>query len=50
MKQGVTKTKFCISIDIDVYDKLMKECEKTDAKISTKINSILKNHIKKNEK
>lgn len=47
MREGVTKKKICISIDKDIYDKLLKECEKTDAKLSTKINSILKGHIKK---
>lgn len=50
MKKGVTKKKFCISIDKDIYNSLMKECDEFDAKISTRINSILKKHIKKQKK
>ena len=48
MRQGVTKKKFCISIDSEIYEKLEKECIEFDAKISTRINSILKRYI--NEK
>ncbi len=47
MRQGISKKKCCISIDIDVYEKLLSECDKYDAKISTRINSILKKYIKK---
>ncbi len=49
MKKGVTKTKICISLDIDTYDKLQQICEETDAKISTKINSIVNTYIDKKE-
>lgn len=41
MKKGIKKVKICISIDIELYDKLTKLCEESDAKISTKINSVI---------
>jgi hypothetical protein len=50
MKQGITKKKFCISIDKEIYDILQKECEDTDAKLSTRINSILKKYAKEMKK
>ena len=50
MRKGITKKKFCISLDIDIYEELVKLCEDSDAKISTKINSILSKSIKKRGK
>jgi len=47
MSKKVNKVKICISLDIDVYELLKKECEETDAKISTKINRILNESVKK---
>ncbi len=47
MKKGITKVKICISLDKEIYDELKKVCDKTDAKMSTKINSIIKKSIKK---
>ena len=47
MKKGISKVKICISLDIELYKKLKKICEDTDAKMSTKINSIIKKSIKK---
>jgi len=50
MGKGITKVKICISLDIDVYEKLRNICEETDAKISTKINTIITNEIVKKRK
>jgi len=50
MKKGISKKKICISLDIDVYNKLEKICDETDAKISTKINSLLKKSIIQSKK
>ena len=47
MKKGITKVKICISLDKEIYDNLKKICDKTDAKISTKINSLLAKSLKK---
>ena len=47
MKKGVSKVKICVSLDIELYEKLKKLCEKTDAKLSTKINRILAESLKK---
>ena len=50
MKKGITKKKFCISIDIELYERIEKLCDETDAKISTKINSLLSEALKKRGK
>ncbi|MCM2325829.1 MAG: hypothetical protein NDI94_05165 [Candidatus Woesearchaeota archaeon] len=50
MKKGISKVKVCVSLDIDIYQKLQKICEETDAKISTKINTLLEKSIKKEGK
>ena len=50
MKKGISKVKICISLDIDVYEELIKICEKTDSKISTKINSMLKKKLNKKKR
>lgn len=42
MKKEITKTKICISLDIEIHRKLELLCEKTDSKVSTKINGILR--------
>ena len=34
MRKGITKKKFCISLDTEIYDELQKICIKTDAKMS----------------
>lgn len=47
MKKGITKKKFCISLDIDIYNQLEKLCEESDAKMSTKINSLISKALKK---
>ncbi len=47
MKKGITKVKICISLDKEIYEDIKKICDKTDAKISTKINSLLAKSIKK---
>jgi hypothetical protein len=44
-KKGITKKKFCISVDSDIYEALQSECDELDAKISTRINSILKKYL-----
>mgnify|MGYP003994820071 FL=1 len=41
MKKGISKVKICISLDTNIYHKLQKISNETDAKVSTKINSIL---------
>ncbi|MFH2020504.1 MAG: hypothetical protein ABIJ34_03765 [archaeon] len=50
MKKGITKIKICISLDKELYEELRMQCIKTDAKISTKINTLVSNAIKKGEK
>ena len=50
MRKGITKKKFCISIDIELYEELEKICEETDAKLSTKINSLISEALKKRGK
>ncbi len=47
MKKGISKVKICVSLDIEIYQELEKLCSESDAKISTKINSILKKSIEK---
>jgi hypothetical protein len=45
MKKGISKVKICISLDVDLYNELTKICQETDAKVSTKINSIISDSI-----
>jgi hypothetical protein len=50
VKKGVSKVKICISLDIDIYEKLKKISDRDDSKVSTKINSILKKLINKKKR
>jgi hypothetical protein len=50
MKKGISKVKICVSLDIDLYNELIKICQETDAKISTKINSIIADNIASKKK
>jgi hypothetical protein len=50
MKKGISKVKICVSLDIELYNELIRICQETDAKISTKINSIIAGYISNKKK
>ena len=46
MRIGIKKKKISISLDLDVHEKLKKICNKDDAKVSTRINRILRKDLR----
>jgi len=46
----MTKIPLNITVDKDVLDNFKKICEKNDIKVSTKINTLMKEWIEKNRK
>ncbi|HNZ61296.1 MAG TPA: hypothetical protein PKH48_07700 [Methanofastidiosum sp.] len=46
----MTKIPLNITVDKDVLDTFKKICEKNDIKVSTKINTLMKEWIEKNRK
>ena len=42
MKKGITKEKFCISLNKELFQKIQKKCRETGLKRSTYIERIIK--------